>query len=128
MCVQVRDAGEEGRALVLCAEAELRGKLADWLGEAGFAVDAPDTGGRAARLLKQSSYRALVTDRYATGWSGLGDLPGLKRRYDRMRIVVVADRAISGDRGAHALVGVDAVVGRPLTRPQILAAVLALDE
>ena len=124
MYVHLRDAGT--RALVLCGDAELRRKLAALLGEAGIAVDAPDTGGRAARLLKQSPYHVFVTDRVAARWPGLGDLPGLKRRYDRMRILVVSPQATRGDRTAHAIVGADVVVQPPLTETRVLAAVLAI--
>ena len=127
MCVQVAEPGGAAprRALVLCANDDIRDPVIYWLSQTGFVVDAPQDGTRAARLLRKTKYEAFLTDRFLPPWPGLDVVPAFKRRYPKVRLVIVLHGAPVGMASLLRLAGADAVVDPPLRRAALLSAIEA---
>jgi DNA-binding response OmpR family regulator len=116
--------GKACKLLVLSADEDL-GEAVSYYGQAlGFEVDTAQTGTHAARLLRTSDYLALLTDRFIPPWPGLDGIPGLKRRYPRIRIVVLLVDGPVGIASLLRVAGADVVIEPPLRQAALLAALL----
>lgn len=126
MCFQTVDRGSDdlGKILVLFTDDDLRAAARYWTRALGFTVDAARDGAHAAKLLRASRYRALVTDRFIPPWPGLDSIPKLKRRYPHVRIVVLLERGPLDAAALLRVAGADVVVEPPLRRAALVAAIL----
>jgi DNA-binding response OmpR family regulator len=126
MCFQItsRLGNEPHKLLALFANDDLRQAVSYCSRALGFTVDTARSGNDAARLLRGSDYRVLVTDRFIPPWPGLDSIPRLKRRYPHVRIVVLLESGPVGIASLLRLAGADVVVEPPLRRAALLAAIL----
>jgi DNA-binding NtrC family response regulator len=114
----------DNRALVLCADDDLRSSVRYWLEDLGLGVDITSKGAQAAALLRESNYAALVTDRFLPPWPGLGGIPRLKRRHPNIRIVVILTHGPVGAASLLRIAGADAVIELPICRTNLESATM----
>jgi DNA-binding response OmpR family regulator len=126
MCSGMIDRMEQGsqRILMLIADDDLREIASYWSEALGWTVDVASHGGHATKMLRNVGYRALVTDRFIPPWPGLDSIPKLKRRYPRVRIVVLLNRGPIGTAAVLRLAGADAVIEPPVRQAALMDAVL----
>ena len=126
MCSQMIDRIACGpqKIIMLLADDDLREATSYWSEALGWSVELARDGKHAARLLRMSEYRALVTDRFIPPWPGLDSIPKLKRRYPNVRIVVLLTRGPIGTAAVLRLAGADAVIEPPVRQAALMTALL----
>lgn len=107
--------------LVLCADANLSGRIVHWLHRAGLRVAEAADGYSASGVLEKSEIAAIVTDRLLPPWPGLEAFPILRLRHPKLTIIYTGNADV--DYGAHSrAAGATHVLETPLRRQSVLNA------
>jgi DNA-binding NarL/FixJ family response regulator len=85
-------------------------------------IDSAQDGMHAAKLVRASTYWALLTDRLIPPWPGLSNIPKLKRRFPHLQVVVFLQHDSSEAAPLLRIAGADVVIEPPLRRAALVAA------
>jgi two-component system response regulator YesN len=109
--------------LIVTHEVEFGKKISHWLQERHYVVSFSQGGGEALELAVQISPALVVVDMYLQNPSGLEILRQLRSQGFGGKVVLLGGFSVSPEVPEALHLGVDQVLGRPLTLGQVESAI-----